>query len=65
MRYEAGESVWRLTGMDFEFDAYAPLEEQAGSIERIRAEWELSGRKGAVRDRHGLNDYIADLGRAP
>lgn len=39
VRYEASEAVWRLTGLEFEFDPYASLEDEADNVKRITQAW--------------------------
>jgi len=54
VRYEASESIWRLTGFDFDFDPYNSPEEEASNVEALRKMWDDSGHKGRVRERVDL-----------
>jgi len=36
VRYEASEAIWRLTGLDFEYDPYKPIEEERRHVEDLR-----------------------------
>lgn len=58
VRYEASEAVWRLTGLDFEFEPYAPLEEERENVHRLRETWRQAGTKIRVRGRITLADLF-------
>ncbi len=62
VRYEASESIWRLTGLDFEFEPSAPVEEESENLARLREAWQRSGKSGHVRGKVTLADLF---GRRP
>lgn len=64
VRYEASEAVWRLTGMDFEFDPYRKIDDEHEHVEAIRRQWEASDKKGRVRNKADLATLLAALADA-
>ncbi len=64
VRYEASESIWRLTGLDFEFDSDADPAEQAENVEAIRRLWLRSRGFTSVRSKRRVKDFLGGLGRA-
>jgi len=62
VRYEASESIWRLTGLDFDFDPYLPVGEQLQQISALRDAWAKSAKTGAVRNRVDLSAILRAMG---
>ncbi|MCD6405309.1 MAG: HEAT repeat domain-containing protein [Planctomycetes bacterium] len=62
VRYEASESVWRLTGLDFEFEPSAPVEQEQENLARLRETWQRSGKSAHIRGKITLADLF---GRRP
>ncbi|MHC4713221.1 MAG: HEAT repeat domain-containing protein [Planctomycetota bacterium] len=62
VRYEASEAIWRLTGFDFEFEPYAPVEEERDNIVTLRNLWEAGRSSARVRDRVTLRGILQSLG---
>jgi hypothetical protein len=61
-RYEASEAIWRLTGIESDFDPYhAPAEEYA-NVQSIRDAWARSDKKSTPRSRANLADLLRTLG---
>ncbi len=62
VRYEASEAVWRLTGIDFDFDPYLPPAEQKAAAQAVRDAWSVSGKHGVVRNAVSLVDILRSMG---
>lgn len=61
VRYEASEAIWRLTGLDFDFDPYLAVEKEKEHVDALRAAWEESGKKGRVRNRVSMASLLQAL----
>jgi hypothetical protein len=61
VRYEANEAIWRLSGLDFDFDPYQSIETQQPNIAALKDAWESSPTTGRVRNRTTLQDILRIL----
>jgi len=61
VRYEASESIWRLTGFDFDFEPEAAAEEQQENIRRLREMWREGRKTASVRGRVTLRRLLQGL----
>lgn len=64
VRFEASSAVWRLTGMDFDYDPYGPEDERARDARIMRDTWEKSDHRGRVRSRVDLSELLRAMGEA-
>lgn len=62
VRYEASESIWRLTGFDFDFEPEAPLEEEREKVEGLRRMWARARKSASVRGRMTLKQLLQGFG---
>ncbi len=58
VRYEASESIWRLTGFDFDFEPSAPVEEERENIMKLREMWKGARGSASVRGRVTLRGLL-------
>jgi hypothetical protein len=58
VRYEASESIWRLSGLDFEYDPYAPVDKEREHVQALRAEWSRHHGHDHVRNRRSVPDLL-------
>lgn len=61
VRYEASESIWRLTGFDFEFEPHAQVAEEAARLAALREMWARGRTSASVRSRTKLADIFKGL----
>jgi hypothetical protein len=62
VRYEASESIWRLTGFDFDFEPEAPVEKERENVEGLRRMWARTRKAAGVRGRTTLKQLLQGLG---
>lgn len=62
VRYEASESIWRLTGFDFDFEPEAPVEKERENVEGLRRMWARTRKAVGVRGRTTLKQLLQGLG---
>ncbi len=61
VRYEASESIWRLTGFDFEYEPHAQVAEEAANLAMLREMWAQRRASASVRSRTKLADIFKGL----
>ena len=61
VRYEASESIWRLTGFDFDFEPHAQVPEEAAKLAALREMWAERRTSASVRSRTKLADIFKGL----